>query len=161
MGSRGTRRSRLPCRTMVVPRTRSTCTGYALWRSRGPRRANVWFFSLQHTFSVVRSAGQAVPNYKNPIRRDVVSTGSPGDNVTIRFRVRGLVDSIRWIYTARSLTTGRCGRRTTPAPGSSTATSTGTWRPGWGSCLRRTSRMSHPWILRLVSDVRCDAVGVV
>ncbi|PIL30421.1 transporter [Ganoderma sinense ZZ0214-1] len=39
-----------------------------------------------HIFSVVRSAGQAVPNYRNPIRRDVVSTGSKGDNVTVRFR---------------------------------------------------------------------------
>ena len=46
--------------------------------------------SRQHTFSVVRSAGQAVPNYKNPIRRDVVNTGSPGDNVTIRFVVSPL-----------------------------------------------------------------------
>ena len=88
MGSRGTRRSRLPCRTMVVPRTRSTCTGYALWRSRGPRRANVWFFSLQHTFSVVRSAGSEAYNYANPPRRDVVNTGVAGDNVTIRFTVR-------------------------------------------------------------------------
>ncbi|KAI0646778.1 A fully functional laccase from the Ligninolytic fungus Pycnoporus Cinnabarinus [Trametes meyenii] len=39
-----------------------------------------------HTFAVVRSAGQTEPNYDNPIFRDVVSTGTPGDNVTIRFR---------------------------------------------------------------------------
>ncbi|PPQ90322.1 hypothetical protein CVT25_007724 [Psilocybe cyanescens] len=39
-----------------------------------------------HTFSVVRSAGNATYNYDNPIRRDVVSTGSDTtDNVTIRF----------------------------------------------------------------------------
>ncbi|KAF9461177.1 laccase 2 [Collybia nuda] len=38
-----------------------------------------------HTFSVVRSAGSSVYNYENPVRRDVVSTGFTGDNVTIRF----------------------------------------------------------------------------
>ncbi|OBZ65445.1 Laccase-2 [Grifola frondosa] len=40
-----------------------------------------------HAFSVVRSAGSTVYNYDNPIRRDVVSTGTPAnsDNVTIRF----------------------------------------------------------------------------
>jgi iron transport multicopper oxidase len=39
-----------------------------------------------HTFDVIRSAGQTTPNYINPPRRDVVSTGVAGDNVTIRFR---------------------------------------------------------------------------
>ncbi|KAJ7584057.1 laccase [Mycena floridula] len=38
-----------------------------------------------HTFSVVRSAGSTVYNYANPPQRDVVSTGTAGDNVTIRF----------------------------------------------------------------------------
>ncbi|KAF9493875.1 laccase [Pleurotus eryngii] len=38
-----------------------------------------------HTFSVVRSAGSSVYNYENPVRRDVVSIGGRGDNVTIRF----------------------------------------------------------------------------
>ncbi|TFK19092.1 laccase 5 [Coprinopsis marcescibilis] len=39
-----------------------------------------------HAFSVIRSAGSALYNYENPIRRDVVSIGSdPTDNVTIRF----------------------------------------------------------------------------
>ncbi|CDO73053.1 Laccase [Trametes cinnabarina] len=38
-----------------------------------------------HAFAVVRSAGSSVYNYDNPIFRDVVSTGQPGDNVTIRF----------------------------------------------------------------------------
>ncbi|KAG7439481.1 putative laccase 5 [Guyanagaster necrorhizus] len=38
-----------------------------------------------HTFDVVRSAGSTVYNYANPVRRDVVSTGSGTDNVTIRF----------------------------------------------------------------------------
>ncbi|OCH87174.1 laccase 2 [Obba rivulosa] len=38
-----------------------------------------------HTFSVVRSAGSDVYNYENPVKRDTVSTGGPGDNVTIRF----------------------------------------------------------------------------
>ncbi|KAK2462800.1 hypothetical protein APHAL10511_005191 [Amanita phalloides] len=38
-----------------------------------------------HVFSVVRSAGSAVYNYHNPVQRDVVSIGYPGDNVTIRF----------------------------------------------------------------------------
>ncbi|KAI0363756.1 A fully functional laccase from the Ligninolytic fungus Pycnoporus Cinnabarinus [Pilatotrama ljubarskyi] len=39
-----------------------------------------------HTFAVVRSAGSTEYNYDNPIFRDVVSTGTPGDNVTIRFQ---------------------------------------------------------------------------
>ncbi|TFK34036.1 yellow laccase [Crucibulum laeve] len=38
-----------------------------------------------HTFDVIRSAGSSVYNYANPVRRDVVSTGLAGDNVTIRF----------------------------------------------------------------------------
>ncbi|KAG6828776.1 hypothetical protein H0H92_006800 [Tricholoma furcatifolium] len=38
-----------------------------------------------HTFDVVRSAGNDSYNYVNPVRRDVVSTGLAGDNVTIRF----------------------------------------------------------------------------
>ncbi|RDB27655.1 Laccase-1 [Hypsizygus marmoreus] len=38
-----------------------------------------------HTFDVVRSAGSSVYNYDNPVRRDVVSVGEAGDNVTIRF----------------------------------------------------------------------------
>ncbi|KAI0644028.1 laccase B [Trametes meyenii] len=38
-----------------------------------------------HVFSVVRSAGSSVYNYDNPVRRDTVSTGTAGDNVTIRF----------------------------------------------------------------------------
>ncbi|KIL62859.1 multicopper oxidase [Amanita muscaria Koide BX008] len=37
------------------------------------------------TFDVVRSAGSSTYNYKNPVRRDVVSIGSAGDNVTFRF----------------------------------------------------------------------------
>ena len=41
---------------------------------------------MQHTFSVVRSAGSEAYNYMNPPRRDVVNTGVAGDNVTIRFR---------------------------------------------------------------------------
>ncbi|OBZ65329.1 Laccase-2 [Grifola frondosa] len=38
-----------------------------------------------HAFSVVRSAGQIGYNYVNPVRRDTVSIGETGDNVTIRF----------------------------------------------------------------------------
>ncbi|KAF8707045.1 hypothetical protein AX14_013719 [Amanita brunnescens Koide BX004] len=37
------------------------------------------------TFDVVRSAGSSSYNYANPVRRDTVSTGSSGDNVTFRF----------------------------------------------------------------------------
>ena len=40
----------------------------------------------QHVFAVVRSAGSTTYNYKDPVWRDVVTTGEPGDNVTIRFR---------------------------------------------------------------------------
>ncbi len=39
----------------------------------------------QHAFDVVRSAGSGAYNYADPVRRDVVSTGVDGDNVTIRF----------------------------------------------------------------------------
>jgi iron transport multicopper oxidase len=39
-----------------------------------------------HSFSVIRSAGKNVqPNFKNPVRRDVVNIGDAGSNVTIRF----------------------------------------------------------------------------
>nr|AGY56176.1 laccase 8 [Volvariella volvacea] len=38
-----------------------------------------------HTFDVIRSAGNSTYNYVDPPRRDVVSMGGPGDNVTIRF----------------------------------------------------------------------------
>ncbi|KAJ6553014.1 laccase lcc5 [Mycena capillaripes] len=38
-----------------------------------------------HAFDVVRSAGSSVYNFMNPPRRDVVSVGNAGDNVTIRF----------------------------------------------------------------------------
>ncbi|KAF8895919.1 laccase lcc5 [Mucidula mucida] len=38
-----------------------------------------------HTFDVVRSAGMDTYNYENPVRRDVVSLGAAGDNVTVRF----------------------------------------------------------------------------
>ncbi|EIW74506.1 laccase [Coniophora puteana RWD-64-598 SS2] len=38
-----------------------------------------------HVFDVVRSAGEEEPNFYNPARRDTVSLGNPGDNVTIRF----------------------------------------------------------------------------
>ncbi|OCH87152.1 laccase 2 [Obba rivulosa] len=38
-----------------------------------------------HTFSVIRSAGSNTYNYENPVTRDTVSIGGPGDNVTIRF----------------------------------------------------------------------------
>jgi len=38
-----------------------------------------------HTFDVVRGPGESEPNFENPQRRDVISIGTPGDNVTIRF----------------------------------------------------------------------------
>ncbi|KIY71462.1 multicopper oxidase [Cylindrobasidium torrendii FP15055 ss-10] len=39
-----------------------------------------------HTFDVIRAAGSDVYNYANPPRRDVVSIGAAGDNVTIRWK---------------------------------------------------------------------------
>ncbi|KDR67203.1 hypothetical protein GALMADRAFT_1358802 [Galerina marginata CBS 339.88] len=40
-----------------------------------------------HSFSVIQGAGMdALPNYVNPVRRDVVSIGDAGSNVTIRFK---------------------------------------------------------------------------
>lgn len=38
-----------------------------------------------HAFDVVRGAGETDYNYANPPRRDVVSIGAAGDNVTIRW----------------------------------------------------------------------------
>ncbi|KIK79343.1 laccase [Paxillus rubicundulus Ve08.2h10] len=38
-----------------------------------------------HSFDVVRVACNSTPNFVNPVRRDVASLGSTGDNVTIRF----------------------------------------------------------------------------
>ncbi|KAI9450889.1 Cupredoxin, partial [Lactarius psammicola] len=38
-----------------------------------------------HPFHVVRSAGNSMYNFDNPVVRDVVSMGSDNDNVTIRF----------------------------------------------------------------------------
>ncbi|KAF9062893.1 laccase [Rhodocollybia butyracea] len=38
-----------------------------------------------HAFSGIRVAGSDVYNFENPVQRDVISTGAPGDNVTIRF----------------------------------------------------------------------------
>jgi len=38
-----------------------------------------------HNFFVIRSAGSSDYNFKNPVIRDVVNTGFPGDNVTFRF----------------------------------------------------------------------------
>ncbi|KAH9959976.1 laccase [Russula dissimulans] len=38
-----------------------------------------------HAFHVVRSAGNSTYNFDNPVVRDVVSIGTTGDNVTIRF----------------------------------------------------------------------------
>ncbi|KAI0317678.1 laccase lcc6 [Amylostereum chailletii] len=38
-----------------------------------------------HNFWVVRSAGNSTYNWDNPIKRDVVSTGATGDQVTFRF----------------------------------------------------------------------------
>ncbi|KAF9482103.1 laccase [Pholiota conissans] len=38
-----------------------------------------------HSFSVIRSAGNAAVNFNNPVRRDVVSSGGPGDVAIIRF----------------------------------------------------------------------------
>ncbi|KAG1784868.1 laccase [Suillus plorans] len=38
-----------------------------------------------HSFDVVQSAGNSTLNYMNPVRRDVVSTGVPGQQVVIRW----------------------------------------------------------------------------
>ncbi|KAJ7248477.1 multicopper redoxase [Mycena rebaudengoi] len=52
----------------------------------GPDPAGPHPFHLHgHNFHVIRSAGSKAYNFKDPIVRDVVSTGFPGDNVTFRF----------------------------------------------------------------------------
>ncbi|KAJ7248476.1 laccase 3 [Mycena rebaudengoi] len=52
----------------------------------GPDPAGPHPFHLHgHNFHVLRSAGSSEYNFQNPIVRDVVSTGFPGDNVTFRF----------------------------------------------------------------------------
>ncbi|KAF9067165.1 laccase 1 [Rhodocollybia butyracea] len=53
-----------------------------------PRNGPHPFHLHGHAFDVVRSAGTTEYNFENPVRRDVVSTGTglDIDNVTIRFR---------------------------------------------------------------------------
>jgi len=41
--------------------------------------------TIQQTIDVVRTAGSSTYNYANPVRRDVISIGLAGDNVTFRF----------------------------------------------------------------------------
>jgi len=41
---------------------------------------------MKHAFDVIRSAGSSTYNFVNPPRRDVISIGGAGDEVTIRFR---------------------------------------------------------------------------
>ena len=53
--------------------------------SPSPTKQSLTAMSLQHKFWVVRSAGSDTYNYENPVQRDTVSTGTTGDNVTIRF----------------------------------------------------------------------------
>lgn len=49
-------------------------------------KADLWCSIFrQHNFDVVRAAGSDTYNYDNPVRRDVVSLGVAGDNVTIRW----------------------------------------------------------------------------
>ena len=62
----------------------STCMGF-VFSLNVPSYMSNNLLCLQHDFSVVRSAGSSTYNYANPVRRDTVSTGTPGDNVTIRF----------------------------------------------------------------------------
>lgn len=40
---------------------------------------------MQHNFDVIRVAGNSSYNFVNPVRRDTVSIGGGGDNVTFRF----------------------------------------------------------------------------
>ena len=44
------------------------------------------YIRFQHNFSVIRSAGNSTYNFVNPVRRDTVSLGLAGDNVTVRFQ---------------------------------------------------------------------------
>nr|1V10_A Chain A, LACCASE [Rigidoporus microporus] len=50
-----------------------------------PGGGNHPFHLHGHNFDVVRTPGSSVYNYVNPVRRDVVSIGGGGDNVTFRF----------------------------------------------------------------------------
>ncbi|KAK1227973.1 hypothetical protein PQX77_009020 [Marasmius sp. AFHP31] len=54
-----------------------------------------------HSFDVIRSAGSSVYNYDNPVRRDTVNIGMPGDNVTIRFRTDNTGPWIMHCHVAR------------------------------------------------------------
>lgn len=53
---------------------------------------------LQHAFSVVRSAGSTEYNYANPVKRDTVSIGLAGDNVTVRFVVCFTASLSPWAF---------------------------------------------------------------
>ena len=104
---------------------------------------------MQHTFWVVKSAGSDY-NFENPILRDVVSIGNPGDEVTIRFVVRLLVRDYG------SFCQSRC-RPITPDPGSYTVISTGTWRPDSQSCSLKVSTrppLLTPHLVRWTSYFR-------
>ena len=82
----------------------------------------------------MKSAGQVTPNYVDPVRRDTVSIGEVGDNVTIRLEVRVdfLVLTLRTILNSDGdLPLPTYDRPTTQGRGSSTATSTGILMREW------------------------------
>ncbi|KAL0059262.1 laccase 13 variant 1 [Marasmius tenuissimus] len=59
-----------------------------------------------HSFDVIRSAGSSAYNYDNPVRRDTVNIGMPGDNVTIRFRTDNTGPWIMHCHIARHAEVG-------------------------------------------------------
>jgi iron transport multicopper oxidase len=92
----------------------------------------------QHQFAVIRSAGSSVYNYANPVRRDVVSAGASGYNVTIRFTTDNpgpwILHWYVFLTDIRSvLISLRC-----------LATSIGIWFSGFPSSLLKTYPASLP-----------------
>lgn len=85
---------------------------------------------------MVRSAGSDHYNYDNPVRRDTVSIGEMGDNVTVRFVVR-----FHYLRLCGRTKADWARRRTTRARGSSTATSISTWKRASLSCSQKTQRL--------------------
>jgi len=60
---------------------------YSMFTRRGHASLSTDLSNSGHTFDVIQSASGGPPNYVNPPRRDVVTSGGTVDNpVRIRFR---------------------------------------------------------------------------
>ena len=118
--------------------------------------SNVLF---QHSFWVVRSAGQTTYNYNDAPIRDVVSIGGANDQVTIRFVVCISRSALKW--SNDSVPNFLTHRPIIPAHGSFIVTSIGIWRLALQLSSQRASTVPLQLILYQVrvisSSVCCDS----